>query len=298
MSKHKKKLFRIFAAIPKIKWIYFAIISLLLIFFTIQAIRYSDIPIWNNAPKYFTKPQNADMLLYNLSVGYMVSYMFYILVNFIPDFVEAVEKQNKIVPFKATIHRQVQQFTNGIIDLWMTIGVNAVYKGGFNKSEMGIINDFFKFNVIQKITKYVRLEQLIEDYIDIDVRCNHYIWSIKMRHELEDICTLGNLILTRYKNDIPLEIFYDIFYILNESQMVGELLSELKCIASLRNGKNFCLSDCINFEDDKGQTDIKQSCQSIINLYNWVNNQYDYLSSNNKDSHLKINKIDIEKFIK
>lgn len=294
----KGRLFRILDAIPKNKWLYFKILSLILFFSIIQVIRYSDIPIWMNMPEYFIKPQNADMLLYNLSVSYIVSYMFYLLVNFIPDFVEAVEKQNKTVPFKAAIHREVEQFTKNIIDLWTTIGINASFKGTLNISEIVEIDNFFKTSVIEKITKYVKLEELIEDYIGIDVSCEHYIWSIKIRRELDKICTLGNMILTRYKNNIPSEIFYDIFYIVNESKMVGDLLLELNGIASLRNGKNFPLSDCMSFEDNKSKTDIKQSCQSIINLYNWVNNEYEYIVSNINDNNITINKICIQDFFK
>ncbi|SDP67279.1 hypothetical protein [Clostridium gasigenes] len=291
----KKTLFKIFTAISKQKWRYFIILSLILIYSSIQAIRYSDIPIWANMPEYFIKPQNADMLQYNLSVSYIVSYMFYMLVNFIPDLVESVEKQSETIPFKATIHKEIQQFTKGIIYLWATIGVNANSKGYFNISEIVEVDDFFKQDVIEEITKHVKLQESIKTYAALTLISEHYDWSLKMRLELDKICTLGNLILTRYKDNVPLEIFYDIFYIINESNMIGELLVQLNGINSLKNGKNLYLADCTNFNKN---LNVGKSCQSIINLYNWVNIEYEYFSDNINDINITVNKIDIKYFFK
>lgn len=104
----------------------------------------------------------------------------------------------------------------------------------------------------------------------------HFIWNTKLRCRLDSTCELGNLILSRYKEDIPPEIFYDIFYLLNESNIVGQLLIQLKGIASMKNGRNFRLSTCLGSDSD-AKKNIENSCKSIIKLYYWVNNEYKYL---------------------
>lgn len=113
----------LFTVIPKNQWVYFVILTIGLTIALVQAIKYCDSPIWTNMPVYFIKPQNADMLIYNLSVSYIVSYMFYLLVNFIPDCVRAVNKEKSMLPFRATIQREVQEFVSGIINLWVDVGV-------------------------------------------------------------------------------------------------------------------------------------------------------------------------------
>ncbi len=291
MNKCRKSF--IFFVIPKNQWLYFSLLSLGVVIALVQALRYCDRPIWPNMPKYFEKPENADMLLYNLSVSYVVSYMFYLMVNFIPDCVKAINKEKRMLPYRATIQREVQQFVSNIIYLWRDVGVNATIEGKYNIADVKCIDDFFKVDVIGEISKSIKLEELVNDSVDVDVSDWHFIWNTKLRRTLDNICEAGNLILTRYKEDIPAEIFYDIFYLLNESNIVGELLSELKAIASMKNGRNFRLSTCIGMENNK-EKNIKKSCESIIKLYNWINTEYEYLENN---IDIKINGIYFNKMI-
>lgn len=295
MNKSRKSF--IFVVIPKNQWLYFAVLSLGVVVAFVQALRYCDSPIWPNMPKYFEKPENADMLLYNLSVSYVVSYMFYLMVNFIPDCVKAINKEKRMLPYRATIQREVQQFVSNIIYLWRDVGVNATIKGKYKITDVKCIEDFFKVDVIDEISKSIKLEELVSDSVDVDVSDWHFIWNTKLRRTLDNICDAGNLILTRYKEDIPAEIFYDVFYLLNESNIVGELLSELKAIASMKNGRNFRLSTCIGMENNK-EKNIKKSCESIVKLYNWVNTEYEYLDNNIDDIDIKINGICINKMIR
>lgn len=279
----------------KKKLIYFGILSVLLVYFSIQSIRYCDIPIFKNAPQYFIKPQNADMLLYNLSVGYIVSYMFYLLVNFIPDFVDSIEKQSQILPFRAAIQREVQQFVSDILSLWTSIGITSSDKGTFDITKVNTIDKFFNPNIIRLSAKGVNLQEQA-DYDDIFKYL--FNWIEKILAELNKICSNGNLILTRYKEDIPSEIFYDIFYLLNESSLIGNLFNMVQAINSLPHKINSPLSDCMSWTDDKGSKDIAKTCESIINLYNWVNKEYDYLVANINNDNIMINKIDIHNFFK
>ncbi|EDT76362.1 hypothetical protein [Clostridium butyricum] len=291
MNKCRKSF--IFFVIPKNQWLYFSLLSLGVVIALVQVLRYCDSPIWPNMPKYFKKPENADMLLYNLSVSYVVSYMFYLMVNFIPDCVKAINKEKRMLPYRATIQREVQQFVSNIIYLWRDVGVNATIEGKYNIADVKCIDDFFKVDVIGEISKSIKLEELVNDSVDVDVSDWHFIWNTKLRRTLDNICEAGNLILTRYKEDIPAEIFYDIFYLLNESNIVGELLSELKAIASMKNGRNFRLSTCIGIENNK-EKNIKKSCESIIKLYNWINTEYEYFDNN---IDIKINGIYFNKMI-
>ncbi|WP_242841828.1 hypothetical protein [Clostridium beijerinckii] len=286
-----KKLYRVLTAISKKKWVYFGILTLGLLASGVQAARYSDLKIWANMPKYFIKPENADMLIYNLSVGYIVSYMFYIFVNFIPDLLEAIEKQNTLIPFRATMQREIQEFERRIIDLWISIGINASIKEVISISEINKIEEFFELNSIKQISKCVKLMDQVDQSIEIDIANPNKLWVTKIKQQLEGICTLGNMILTRYKNDIPPGIFYDIFYLLNQSGMIGELLNVLNAIMLLRNGRNFKLIDCIYFDDEKMKEDINKSCKAIINLYIWVNSEYTYLASNTNDKYITISNI-------
>ena len=115
------------------KWIYFGVLSAILIIAIIIVIRYCDFPICNNNFKLFIKPENSDMLFYNLSTGYIVSYIFYILVNFIPDCINKNEKEKELIALRCGIHHEVQGVSSIIIQLWANLA-----KASFEKKDVEI----------------------------------------------------------------------------------------------------------------------------------------------------------------
>lgn len=276
----------------KKKWIYFGILTSLLICFIFVAIKYCDIPIWESAPDFFVKPKNADMLLYNLSISYIASYMFYALVNFIPDWIEAIEKEKEMLALRGAIHREIQLFTSRLISLWNDIVMSASRKESFNILNEDDIKELFNIEFMKKISTLV----ILSDNSNVKSVSNYYSdWYTQILEEINEISNLGNLILTRYKNDIPSKIFYDLFYIINDSSIMAALPRIIEISTSF-NGENIPLSQCIDFESKIGKKNVDRSCQSIISLYDWVNTEYDYIIKNAKvkDNCIKIHNIRFE----
>lgn len=294
MSKKKGNLSRIITVIPKKKWVYFGILSVLLIFFSGEAIRYSDIPMWPNMWKYFIKPQNADMLLYDLSVGYIGSYMFYLLVDFIPDWFEAIEKEKENIPIRCCVYRELQVFISRIISLWCSIEHVAVENNVANGSNITDIRSVFNREFIQQRVACVNLSQSSNT---ISFNSIYVDWYTKIFSELTTIINQGNLITTRYKYDMPTKIFYDMFYLVNDSNMLGNLPMILNAITSSKRSKNILLAECMNFQNGTGGEDIDKSCEAIINLYNWTNIEYNYLIENIDNQDIRIHNTEFSTYV-
>ena len=282
----------------KRKWIYFWALTAILLPSVIWAIKYCDIQIWsilpNNIAKFFIKPENADMLIYNLSVGYIVSYIFYLLVNFIPDLINEKEKEKELLSLRCAAQREVQLFTTRLILFWFSLAKTASSKGTVNISDVKSISDFFNREFIKQISIGVDFS---DDSGTSTYNLNEIDWYTRILSTLKELSDRGNVILTRYKDSIPTEVFYNLFYIINESSMVAYLSSSVVIVTSA-NGKKGCLSQCMNFMNGTGGEDIDKSCEIIINLYNWVNMEYSYLNNHIEKNSARIHKINFNSYLK
>lgn len=280
----------------EMKQILFLLMNIFFGIACIETLKYCDLPVLNESFKWFIKKQNCDMTIYNLSVSYIVTYIFYMLVQYFPDLIRRNERENELLPYRIAIYQEVKAFVNDVIDLWVIIAKKSYVDNKFNiKNDVKTIDDFFNEETFKIICNQIRLEEDIRQLLHI-VRCNENpCWSTLIKYRLNDICNKGNTLLTRYKTDLTVELFYNIYYLMNRSTIIAQLLSQLNSIDTLKNGKNFCLSDCVFF-DGRDEIDINESCQAIINLYNWVNNEYEILK-NKCDNNIQLNKIDIIKSI-
>lgn len=276
------------------KWCYFIILNITLWVALAGAIKYCDIPIWNcvqnsNIKLFFIKPDNADMLIYNLSVSYIASYIFYIVVNFIPDWLNSIEKEKELLSLRYAIHREIQVLTSNVVGLWVSFAKVASNSGAVNINVTNDIGCLFRKDVLQQVTSQIIFSDPANTYLRME-------WHTKILLELNKISENGNAILTRYKEDIPTNLFYDLFYILNESSIVGILSSSIHAIA-LCEGTNLPLSTCIDFISESGKRNIEDSCLAITNTYSWVNEEYEYLNARIKGSKKNIFKIDVKNYL-
>ena len=250
----------------------------------------------------FSIPEEHEEKLYSilndLLVGFISSFVFYIIVNFIPDVRKQVEEGEKHLFFRAAIQRETENFTTCIIDFWASIAFNAYVKKDFDISRINRIEELLNYETIEKITNDIKLEEGIDDRVSIDVTSDWYRWSVKFRKQLSSINRLGNEILTRYKENLEPEVFYSIYFLLNESQIVGGFYFQMEAISQLRNGRNFRMSDCFDLSTDKGKKNIIQSSNALCTLYSWCNKEYTYIISNIKsESRIKINRIDFKRYM-
>ncbi|MCB2300126.1 hypothetical protein [Clostridium tagluense] len=285
MSKIKSislKILTILRVVSKRKWIYFGTLTVFLFGSVVLVIKYCDMPIWNNMPQFYIKPENSDMLFYNLSVSYIASYLFYLLVNFIPDWIDAVEGEKELIALRCVIQREIQLFTYRCMSIWSSMGRAA------SVGEIDNINGFFNRRVIQQISTATNISANSDT---MSFNTNYIDWCTKIVTELNVISTSGNSILTRYKNDIPSEMFYNLFYIINENSMIGSLNVAVQTMTALY-GRNIILSQCMDFENGTGGDGIDRSCRSIVDLHNWVNSEYDYLINHISGENIKIYRIE------
>lgn len=271
-------------------WIYFGILTLLLFPCVLITIKDCDSPLWCNGWQWFIKSDTADMLYYNLSISYIVSYIFYLIVNFVPDWFKDIEK----ISLRCSIYQEVWSLMSNILYLWGIIGKKAFENGIGNESDMKNINKLFNSEFIKNSSSCIVFSSYFNPKTDNNRLVN---WYTKLLRELEKIVARGNTILTRYKYDIPSEIFYDIFYIINESSIVGSLPSAINEVTSF--GTIYaCLSDCIDFENEINIKEVDKSCKAIINLYYWLDKEYNYLLKHIDKKDIRICKPDFYEYIK
>lgn len=283
--------------ISKMKWMYFAILTMLLVVAIVVTIIYCDSPILGEGLKLFIKPKNADMLWYNLGVSYIVSYIFYFLVNFMPDWIEAKEKERELLNLKCAIHREIQLVTVRMIELWLDIH-NEYLKKINSKDSLNDISELFNIEHIKQISSSVTLSIDLRDeaYANKNTKKIESIdrYKKKIILSIDDIRNRINSILTRYKNELLSKTFYDLFYILNESFMFVKLGDSIEKNILIGNGY-ITLAQCLNFGSEPGRKSIDRSCKLIIEFYNLVNKEYEDLTKTIKDSDVKIYNININK---
>ncbi|MDD7793674.1 hypothetical protein [Clostridium sp. 'White wine YQ'] len=275
----------------KRKIIYFIILTIFCVLSIFISIKFCDIPILSIIPlkiaPIFIKPNNSDMLLYNLSVGYIVSYMFYLLVNFIPELLDAKEKEKELLRLKCAIHREIQAVIENVRSIWYGMELKVELSSLIKDERINDINNLFRFETIKNISEGIKLSD-DSNLATIELSIS---WSELLINRFNEISTQINIILTRYKSDLKPEIFYELFYLVNESLIVGRLPMVIEDGGKIL-GKDIFLSECIPCSIKAVQDNIEKTCKIIIDLYNWVNKEYDYLKENIQDEEVVIHKIE------
>lgn len=286
--------------IPKRNKNFFVILLFFLIISILCVIKYCDIPVWsvfeNNIGQFFIKDKNADMTIYNICVSYIVSWLFYLIVTFLPDVSERIEREENSIALRCAIHRDTQLLIVRITGLWGAIVKKASQKTDVNidLSKIASIEDLFTEDIINQaiLNTYIHEDSNVCIWNGNISETNSYVnWYNKIISDIEEIEKYGNSILTRYKSDIPSDLFYNIFYIINENFLISGLGHLIKLIS--QNGKlDISLSNCIPSNNEEN---YNNDYESIYFVYNWVNEEYEYLDNKrnkNKTNIFKVNVVD------
>jgi hypothetical protein len=265
----------------------FIILSLILIPVIECIIKGCTYPVWNWLPIYFqnifTKNQDYEVW-YNLSLSYLISYIFFLVVSFLPDIKREKEKEKDLLPLRCARYREIELLIQDIFMIWGEIFKACIANKIIDRNEIKQIDDLFKFNMIKKSLPYIVLSQPAVIY-----GFAQESWHDKIINGVAVFKTDANTYLTRYKDTAPTSLYFNIFYILNSSFIIGQL-PVLIIPATFIYGRAISLDKVINADNLKEQ--IENTCKYIINLNNWFVEEYKYLTENAPDAKSILKKYD------
>lgn len=216
--------------------------------------------------------EGVNSVIYNLAMGYIVGYIFYVIINFIPEVYESCERRRKEVKLRCAIQREVQLFTVKIISLWGRMAKFSEQRGNVNTNAIQDIEDLFNIETLREIAYDI---QFNSPSGTVSYSSQPINWKVTIQGEIEEINKKGNIILTRYKGELDTELYYHIFYLINEGMLQEDLNMLINAMTSI-NGMNRTLGECMDWSKN-GSKYINQTCKSICELYEWVNTEHKYL---------------------
>ncbi|MBF4696085.1 hypothetical protein [Fusibacter ferrireducens] len=243
---------------------YVKLLTSILIVVVLFIINQSEATIWKATPNFlnwiFVKNKDYNILL-NLSIGYVISYLFYIMVNYFPELQNSIEKEQENVYLRIARHREVQLLLYDLSSVWGDIFLYS--------KQNGIINDdisleqHFNFETLCKILPHINL---LAPAFEIEGYERKILWVEKLEVDIERFTKDANVFLTRYKDMPPSNLYYKIFYLCNNSFLVGQLPILLRPAIYLYS-ENTNLGHAIRTENLKD--DINKTFSYIIELDKW-----------------------------
>lgn len=262
----------------------FIILSIILFPVIFGIIKGCNYPVIDQLPKIikqlFIKSSN-DELWYNLSLGYAISYIFYILVNFWPDIKRELNAQRELLPLRSARYREIELLLHDIYGIWGEIFKFCIHNKIIKREDIKSISDLFNFDMIKIVLPYIHLNKPAIIY-----GSNPITWYEKLDLSLKQCKVDFNTYLTRYKDMQPSSLFFNIFYLLNSSFILGKL-DILLPAACFVYGYSATLNNAI--AADKLKDHIETTCKYIIQLINWYDNEYDFLVKNISDAETILN---------
>ena len=245
-------------------------------------IKNSDAVIPNFIPDFigiiFTKDGNENKFFYDISVGFIVSFIFYITVSFIPDCLDTREKFNSQVDIRIAVHRDVQLFVANFIS-----AIREILKNRSDKTD----NLYFQ-NLKNDILVQAYENTIINDESPMTDGNKKLTWELYIRNYSKMLNEYGERILSRHKGDLNSKIYTSIHYLVYDSQLINLQIKFFSLPANMRP-KSLILPRTLNGEINMNE----KSIQHIINASTWVNDEHDKLTQLSKDCVNTIYKIDI-----
>lgn len=250
------------------------LILLIAIFFIIQG---SSFEVWSFLPleiKVLLFTRTNNIIFYDLSIGFFASYIFYIIVNFIPELKKEREARRKELPLRCARLREVQFVLYGISSLWIDIFKICINNQIINKKGLVSLNDLFNYDQIVKVLPYINLSQPAIIYEHIGQGPS---WFEKIEMAVTSLKEDADNFLNRYNTMEPADLFFTISYLISKSFIIGQLPILTRTAFSLYGNKT-TLEKCIAAENLKDDIDV--TCKYIIDLNNWYSKEAEYLSIN------------------
>lgn len=256
----------------------------------IVIICFCDVTVWKPFETWtFLLQSDKDKTLYNIAISYVAAYIFYILQVYLPE----KNKEETLIPLRAAVQREVQFFTIWIVTLWTTYYTYVIGQDKLNKPISKSLDSIFEENNMYEVLKSINLS-------DISTQPSIYStqnsWRNYTKDSLTKIINWGNQIITNRAAELPPEIYYAIFYMTTESNIVflmQKMLSIPQSLLSLTT-----LAETIPTNTELQKRDLSTDIASIKVLVEWVNKEYDFLNSQKKYDIPSIHRIDISIYAK
>lgn len=212
------------------------------------------------------------IFLYDLALAYIASYMFYIVQVYIPEENLKKIKQKEELPKRYAVYKDVKVFLESLFLLWLALSKEEKYE---------TIDELF---LTKNVEQYASKIKMSESSGVLVLSLGRYIaWGEKIYSDTHVIREKGLEILRFSKRDIPIDIYFAIYYLLEEGIIINKLLY---CFSIVPATKLDTLWGCIGtfFENEKKSKELENEQIKII--YKWLMHEYDYLTSQIDDNQL------------
>lgn len=275
------------------KWCNSSVIGLGVIS-VVLLIKFCDLPNYLGIA-FFEKPKGDWNILISILTSYVVTVGFYIIMNLIPDIIKEKEDEVHSLPYRCSMHRDVQLFLADILFMWSSVIKFAGEKDKeLNVSDIDSVSKMFDKECIIRASSNVNL---YEKSNAIDINRNKLIWKSVIDSELTRIESRGNKVLDKYSKDLPVDVHYSLEYLLGSCPLIGIMIHVASALA--QNGDvNISLANCIA-SDEKGDIDLEKTIKSVNCIYDWVNEEYRKLDKIFDEEYPKeIYRVDIKTYFK
>lgn len=270
------------------------IVLCITIFSVIMLLKFSDLPNVFNL-SFMNKPENISNIQMSLYTSFVVTAVFYLFINFIPDKIKEKEEMEINLPYRCNMHRDIQLFLSDTLSLWSQIYKDASKKDkSIDIRKIKNVQELFNEELFKKVCLIIKIFGK-SNYMGMDRE--YLLWAQVLPGELEKIVKRGNDILNKYSRDIPPNVYYSIHYLIGQSPIIGIPASIIRMFIQQIDKEQF-LASLIPIEIS-GNIELRKTTKSIDEIYRWVNDEYICLSKEiSEENEGQIFSIDIRTYLK
>lgn len=266
------------------------LLTILMILSCLIIICFCDATVWKPFETWtFLLQADKDKTLYNIAISYVAAYIFYILQVYIPE----KNKEEGLIPLRAAIQREVQFFTIWIVTLWTDYYKYVIEQGKLNKPISKSLDSIFEESTMYDVLKLINLSDTSTQQA---IYSSNYTWRNYTKDSLTKIINWGKEIIANRAAELPPEIYYAVFYMTTESNIVFLMQQLLSLPPS--SFPFTTLAETIPTKSETHTIDLSTDIASIKTLVNWVNTEYSFLNDQKKYTIPSIHKIDISSYAK
>lgn len=174
------------------KYIYTILLQISAFISVIILIRYSNCPILKlfSCVSFFIKPKQSDGIAFNLSIGYIVSWVFYIMVVWAPE----KDKKNKT---KKIVIEELTTVCADAMIMIISMYKNVCEENEWKFEQLNDDTDFFNENFYERMRR-------LDTYKYADtLKCKNgkdgkFSWGDKLEDDLEDYVNRIDKVINRY----------------------------------------------------------------------------------------------------
>ena len=225
------------------------------------------------------KPDSDSGVAISLATSFVVTAVFYFIMNFLPDLIWEKEIEESQYSRRKIVHREVYGYVEEFIKLWESIVKTS--DSDFRATSVGEL-----FRSKSMVTAIQGLDLLSKSSIPLIVSDGLVFatWTDVIIDRLTKMERRGEIILDRYSNDIPEWVALSIYNLQNRYD--GCQLRVIVSNLSKVNTKSFILSQCVPIVDEK-MVDVDGLVSDVSIITAWINAEYDDLAKKHNSDGLR-----------